>query len=184
MFCDSIDLKDYSFGKAEKDFTGEVIKLIWALKDATKFASENTLEGSDEKGIRQRSSILFYLFIFLNTLINFLFYFIYFWLCRVFVAAHGLSLVAASGGYSSLRHVGFSYQHVGFSLRWLLLLWSMGSRPAGFSSCGMQASVVVDRRLQSARSVVVAHRLSCSAACGVFPDQGLNLCPLHWQADS
>ena len=34
--------------------------------------------------------------------------FIYFWLRWVFVAAHGLSLVAASGGYSSLRCVGFS----------------------------------------------------------------------------
>ena len=33
---------------------------------------------------------------------------IYFWLCWVFVAAHGLSLVAASGGYSSLRCAGFS----------------------------------------------------------------------------
>ena len=21
-------------------------------------------------------------------------------------------------------------------------------------------------------------------ACGIFPDQGLNPCPLHWQADS
>ena len=30
-------------------------------------------------------------------------YFIYFWLCWVFVAARGLSLVAASGGYPSLR---------------------------------------------------------------------------------
>ena len=26
--------------------------------------------------------------------------------------------------------------------------------------------------------------LSCSAACGIFPDQGSNLCLLHWQADS
>ena len=26
--------------------------------------------------------------------------------------------------------------------------------------------------------------LSCSTACGIFPDQGLNLCLLHWQADS
>ena len=33
-------------------------------------------------------------------------------------------------------------------------------------------------------SVVVAHRLSCSAACGIFLDQSSNLCPLHWQADS
>ena len=38
--------------------------------------------------------------------------------------------------------------------------------------------------LWSAGSVVVAHRLSCSMACGIFPDQGPNLCPLHWQEDS
>ena len=61
------------------------------------------------------------------------FKFIYlFWLCWVFVAARGLSLVAASRGYSSLRCTGFS-------LQWLLLLWSTGSRHVG--------------------SVVVAHRL-------------------------
>ena len=36
----------------------------------------------------------------------------------------------------------------------------------------------------STGSVVVAHGLSCSAACGVFPDQGSNPCPLHWHADS
>ena len=35
-----------------------------------------------------------------------------------------------------------------------------------------------------AGSVIVAHRPSCSAACGIFPDQGSNPCPLHWQADS
>ena len=34
-------------------------------------------------------------------------YFIYFWLHWVFVAVCGLSLVAASGGYSLLRCVGF-----------------------------------------------------------------------------
>ena len=27
------------------------------------------------------------------------------------------------------------------------------------------------------------HRLSCSVACGIFLDQGLNSCPLQWQAD-
>ena len=32
--------------------------------------------------------------------------------------------------------------------------------------------------------IVVAHRLSCSLACGIFLYQGLNLCLLHWQADS
>ena len=103
--------------------------------------------------------------------------FIYFWLCWVFVAACRLSLVAVSEVYSSLWCVGFS-------LWWLLLLRSMVSRCTGFSSCGMQTSVVVARGLQSAGSVVVAHRLSCSAACGIFQDQGANPCPLHWQADS
>ena len=66
--------------------------------------------------------------------------FFFFWLCWVFVAAHGLSLVAASGGYSSLWCAGFL-------LRWFLLLRSTGSRRAGFSSCGAQASVVVARGL-------------------------------------
>ena len=28
------------------------------------------------------------------------------------------------------------------------------------------------------------HLLSCSAACGILPDQGSNPCLLHWQADS
>ena len=37
-----------------------------------------------------------------------------FWLCWVFVAARRLSVVAASGGYSSLRCTGFP-------LRWLLV---------------------------------------------------------------
>ena len=37
---------------------------------------------------------------------------------------------------------------------------------------------------QDSGSVVVAHGLSCSAECGILLDQGLILCPLHWQADS
>ena len=69
----------------------------------------------------------------------------------------GLSPVAASGGHSSS-------QCADLSLSRPLLLRSTGSRRAG--------------------SVVVAHGLSCSAACGIFPDQGSNPCPLHWQADS
>ena len=42
----------------------------------------------------------------------------------------GFSLVAVSGSYS----VGAA---LGFSLQWLLLLWSMGSRALGVSSCSM-----------------------------------------------
>ena len=66
----------------------------------------------------------FFFFFFVNLFILF----IYFWL-RWVLAVHRLSLVAASGGYSWLRCAGFS-------LQWLLLLRSTGSRCAGFSSCG------------------------------------------------
>ena len=31
---------------------------------------------------------------------------------------------------------------------------------------------------------LVVHGLSCSVTCGIFPNQRLNLCPLHWQANS
>ena len=46
------------------------------------------------------------------------------------------------------------------------------------------ASLAAEHGLYRAGSVVVGHRLSCPAACGIFPDQGSNPCPLHWQADS
>ena len=49
---------------------------------------------------------------------------------------------------------------------------------------GMQASGVTAPRFQSAGSVVVAHGLRYPEASGIFPDQGLNLCLLHWHVDS
>ena len=52
---------------------------------------------------------------------------IYFWICWVFIAVQGLFLLGVSGG-CSLRCTGFS-------LKWLLLLWSIGSRCTAFSSC-------------------------------------------------
>ena len=94
----------------------------------------------------------FFFFLFIN-----LFHlFIYFWLCWVFIAARRLSLVVENGGYSSLRCAGFS-------LRWLLLLWSTGSRCAGFSSCGTWASVVMAHGLSSCGSWALECRLS---SCG------------------
>ena len=88
---------------------------------------------------------------------KFIYLFIYFWLRWVFISVRGLSLVAASGGRSSSRCAGLSLSRP-------LLLRRTSSRHVG--------------------SVVVAHGPSCSAACGIFPDQGSNPCPLHWQADS
>ena len=45
-------------------------------------------------------------------------------------------------------------------------------------------SVVVASRPQSTGLVAMVHRVSCSVACGIFPDQGLNLFLLHGQVDS
>ena len=104
----------------------------------------------------------FFFFFLINLLI-------YFWLSWVFVAACRISLVAASGGYSSLRCVGFS-------LRRLLLLRTTGSRHTGFSSWGSRA---LELRLSSCGSRAQVLR-------GMWdpPGQGSNPCPLHWQADS
>ena len=76
--------------------------------------------------------------------------FIYlFGLCWVFIAAHGLSLVATSGGYSLLQCAS--------SLRWLLLLRSM--------AVGSWASVVVARGLSSYGLWALERRLS---SCGTW----------------
>ena len=110
---------------------------------------------------KSQSLIFFFLIICLVFFLVFCFLiyylFIYLWLCWVFVSVRGLSLVAASRGHSSSRCAGLSLLRP-------LLLRSTGSRRAG--------------------SVIMAHRPSCSAACGIFPDQVSNPCPLHWQADS
>ena len=79
----------------------------------------------------------------------------YFWLCRVFAAARGLSVVVVS--------------------RVTLRCDVQASDCSGFS-CETQA-------LGVRASVVVAFGYY-SAACGTFPEQGLSLGPLHWQADS
>ena len=66
----------------------------------------------------------FFFFFFLSN-------FICLWQCWIFIAAWGLSLVAASGGCSLLRCVGVS-------LWWLLRLRSTGCRHFGFSPCCTQ----------------------------------------------
>ena len=75
---------------------------------------------------------------------------------------------------SLLLNVGFLYlwragtapqfRWEGFSWQWLLSLRSADSGVRGLS--------------------IVALRLSCSLARGILLDQGLNLHPLNWQADS
>ena len=83
------------------------------------------------------------------------FYNFNFWLHWVYVAAPGLSLAAARQDYSPVAVLGPLMQRL-LSLQ--------------FTDSSAQALVVV------------AHGLILSTACGIFPDQGSNLCPLHWQA--
>ena len=95
----------------------------------------------------------------------------YFQLCWVFAAAwtflylqaRGYSLVAVCGplitGASPLQ--------------------STGSRARKLSSCSSQA---LENRLSSRGTRLL--RFSWSMACGIFQNQGLNPCLLHWQVDS
>ena len=82
--------------------------------------------------------------------------FIFGGLSLVFVAACGLYLIAVSQG-SPL-----------FAVSQLLIV----------------VASLVKNKLQSIGWEVVALGLSCPTACGIFPDQGSNTCPLTWQADS
>ena len=134
-------------------------QLIWLLIHQGKLMKDIQEELLSHCNIKKgfaSSSVDFALLIFFFNYLR-IYLFIYFWLCWVFISVRGLSLVAASGGHSSSWCAGLSLSRP-------LLLRSTGSRCAG--------------------SVVVAHGPSCSVACGIFPDQGSNPCPLHWQADS
>ena len=84
----------------------------------------------------------------------------------VFVAAHGLSLFAMSQGCYLVAARGF-----------LISVASSVGESTGSLALWLQ-------QLQLPGSVVAAHELSCSEACGIFPNQGSNLYALHWQADS
>ena len=120
----------------------------------------------------------------------------------IFILNESSSVLAATG-YLFLPSLLFNFNfyylfNVGCSRSLLLragflwLQWWVGTalcRGAWAShgsgiSCGAQvpgaqASVVAAWRLNSC-----GDGLSCSESCGIFLDQGLNLCPLRWQADS
>ena len=92
-----------------------------------------------------------------------------FWLRFVFVAACWLFSTCGEGRYS------------------LVLVQRLLIAVASLVEHGLQssrASVVAVPRCQRTGLIVVAHGLCCSPACRVFPDQGSNLCLLHWQAVS
>ena len=81
-----------------------------------------------------------------------------------------------------MTFVYFSFGCTGLSLVWVSRGYSLA---AGHGLLTVVASLVAEHKaLGYAGSGVVAHGLSCSAACRLFLEQGSNLCHLYWQADS
>ena len=106
----------------------------------------------------------------------------------ILVPGPGIELWPPALGTQSLSHWiprggplcvwGFFFAALGLCCYWKALsscsVW--GSYCGGFSCCGARALGSVD-------SAVVVQKLSLPKACGIFPNQGSNLYPLHWQAD-
>ena len=98
---------------------------------------------------------------------NFLFFLAALGLC----CFTGFSLVVASGGCSLVVVCG-------------LLIVEHRLQGAEASMAVAHGLSSVAPGLQCTRSVVVLQELSCSMACGIFPDQGSKPCLLLWQANS
>ena len=93
------------------------------------------------------------------SVLKFFYFFIYyFWLHEVLVAALGLFSSCGKQGLHSRCGVP-------------------ASQGGGSSRCGAQA-------LGTQASGAEVGVLNCPWACGIFPDQGSNSYPLHWQVDS
>ena len=101
-----------------------------------------------------------------------------FWRLWVFAAVHG--------GLARLRRAGAVSRWACGLL--IALLFPLSLRSTGSRAHGLQQSLQVGsgdapRGLQSTDLVAGAHGLSCPAACGRFPGQGLNWRPLHRERD-
>ena len=98
----------------------------------------------------------------------------------LFLAALGLCCLVQA--FSSCGECGHLFIAVcGLLTAVASLVQNTGCRLQWLQQAG---SVAAACRFYSVGSGAVAHRLSCSTACGVLPNQVLNPCPLHWQEDS
>ena len=84
----------------------------------------------------------------LNRFIYLFIYLFNFWLCWVFLAAHGPSLVAVSGSYSAILLCGVRASHCA------------GPSRCGAQALGMRASAVAAHGLSRCGSRAPEHRLS------------------------
>ena len=124
-------------------------------------------------GVQQSDSVILYMYLFF-----YLKNFIYLWLCWVFVAAWGLSL---------LRWVGATPVVVSRLLTVVAsLVASTGSRLLGFSSCTHRLSSCGPQALEQG-TAIVAHGLGSRLVCGIFLNQESDCVPCigrqalnHW----
>ena len=85
----------------------------------------------------------------------------YFWLCPVLLCCLGFSRAVASGGYS-----------LAVVCRLLIAVACLVEHRLSDTL----ASAVAAPGLLSTGLIIAVHGLSCSKACGIFQDQGRNLC--------
>ena len=78
------------------------------------------------------------------------------------------------------------YMYIYFEVYLFLVALALCHLSWAFPRCGAWGPlfVVINGLLIVVASLVAEYRLSRSQACGIFPDQGLNWCPLLWQTDS
>ena len=103
---------------------------------------------------------------------------IYLFICSHWklVVVPGLSLVVVPGLLIAVASLVAEH--------WLQGVWASGVAACGLNSCGSWA---LEHQLNSRCSIVVSLRLSCSEACGIFPERGWTCVPCvgmqilsHW----
>ena len=145
-------------------------------KRAVLGSQQNQMEGAK---ISLSIMFVFCLFGFLNKFIYFIYSFKKKFFLMLFLSAYILFMYVCM--YVCMYGcVGSSFLCEGFlQLRQAGATLHHGARASHYRGLSLRSTG--SRR---ADSVVVAHGPSRSAACGIFPDQGPNPRPLHWQADS
>ena len=89
------------------------------------------------------------------------YFFFYHFYLKLYSCLAALGLCCCTQAFSSCGKLGLlsSYGTWASQMLWFLLLWNLAVRHAG--------------------PIVVARGFSYSKACGIFPGQKLNLCPLY-----
>ena len=106
------------------------------------------------------------------------------WCLNYWTARDVPDVIFKSQSYSSILFLKKNYLFIW--LHWVFLSAQGLSLVVVSGGCSVLevASLVAEHMLESVGSIIVMHGLGCHQACGIFPDKGLSLCRLHWQADS